>query len=397
MTLNISNTEYTAYYRMPTKVIAQEGAVAALGPELIKAKASRVLVITDSGLASSAVLSATIDSLTNSGLKVAVRVVDEPDPTIRTIDAVGAAAAKDGYEAVVGVGGGSPLDIAKGVALVMSSGTSIATAVGVDKAAPRTVLLAAVPTTIGTGSEVSWHISVRDDVRHLKLTVRSANACPDLAILDPLAVCTLPTKIAGITAADSFTHAFESFLSNNGRWLLTDALAGGAIDAICTYLPAYLKDPTEPTTAIQVLSASCLGGITLSHARTGGVHQMARPLGAQNGVPHGLANAILLPHFIETIWDRVEDRLAELYRHVAVLDSDPVPWRAPTRARAERTKCLIVNFFDSLPIPHTLSEAGVAEPDLGSLTTDALQGRNAIVNPCIVSRPEVQAIYAACI
>ncbi len=397
MTPHISNTEYPAYYRMPTKVIAQEGAVASLGPELVAAKASSVLVITDSGLARSAILSATKDSLSNSGLKVTIRVVDEPDPTIRTIDALGAEAAKEGYDAVVGVGGGSPLDIAKGVALVMSSGTSIAAAVGVDKAAPRTVLLAAVPTTIGTGSEVSWHISVRDDERHLKVTVRSANACPDLAILDPLAVRTLPLRIAGITAADSFTHSFESFLSNNGRWLLTDALAGGAIDAICTYLPAYLKDPTEPTTALQVLSASCLGGITLSHARTGIVHQMARPLGAQYGVPHGLANAILLPRVIETIWDRVEYRLAELYRHVAVLDIDPIPWTAPTRERAERTNSLIVGFFDSLPIPHTLSEAGVAEPDLGSLTTDALQGRDAISNPCIVSRSEVQAIYAACI
>ncbi len=397
MSFQVSNAEYPAYFRMPTKVVAYEGAIHSLGPELAHAGARRVMIITDSGLAESAVLGQAVNSLVSSGLDYFTRVVDEPDPTIRTMDAVAAEGVQGGFDAVVGVGGGSSLDIAKGVALIMGGVGSIGAVVGVDKAAPRVAVLAAVPTTIGTGSEVSWHISVRDDERQLKLTVRSPNACPDIAILDPIAVSTLPTRIAAITAADAFTHCFESFVSNNGRWLLTDALAGGAIHAMCSNLPAYLKDPTDAIAAQEVLAASCLGGMTLSHARTGIVHQMARPLGAQCGVPHGLANAILLPRVIESTWERTKERLAELYRHLVPLERAELGSEATMSERAERTKDLIVSFFACLPIPATLTEAGVHAVPIEALTEDALQGKVAVTNPCAVSREELSEIYAACI
>lgn len=280
------------------------------------------------------------------------------------------------------------MDAAKAAALVASHGGSVLDLVGEDKVTRSPLPVICVPTTAGTGSEVSWHISVNDTDRNLKVTIRSPLAVPAVAILDPAMVSTVPRTVAASAGMDTLTHLVESFVGNVGRWDLTDALCLHAIGIVGRSLRPYWDDRSIAEHAMQMQVAACIGGLALSHSRTGIVHQMARPLGARFHVPHGLANAVLLPWCIAFTQKSDAKRFAQLAHALGV--TRPGDDEAHAAARVADA---IHDLNVRLDVPRSLVTFGVRSDALEALAVDALQGKPAVSNPCHASKADVVDIY----
>ncbi len=356
--------------------------------ELKRLAAKRILFVTDRGVLASG-LTRTLEAAVPSAMDV-VDVFSEvmQDPTAHLMDALGNRCIKENIDVLVAIGGGAALDAAKGAALVASHGGSLLDLVGEDKVQRAPIPLICIPTTAGTGSEVSWHISVNDTDRQLKVTVRSPLAVATTAILDPSMVASVPQPVAAAAGMDALTHLAESFVSNVGRWDLTDALNLHAIEMVGRSMLPYWQDRSDAHHAQQMQIASCIGGLGLSHSRTGIVHQMARPLGAKFHVPHGMANAVLLPWCFAFSASRGPSRFARVARAL-----DPSASSDDTVAAAGLAPFLH-ELNKALNVPNSLKEFGVKESDLVSLAQDALQGKPTVTNPCEATIDEVMDIYS---
>lgn len=370
-----------------TRVFANVSGAQTLAQEIARLGSKRALVVTDAG-----VLRAGALDLLKPGFPetCSVRVFPEvmQDPTVDVMDAIGRICIGEGIDLLVGIGGGACLDAAKGAAIVAMTGASVREAVGEDKVTVQGLPVIAIPTTAGTGSEVSWHISVNDTERHLKVTVRSPRVVPTSAILDAALISTVPRPVIAAAGLDALTHSLESYVSNVGNWDLTDAIALHACEMIGRSLVPYWNSPDDREHASQMLLASCFGGLVLSHSRTGIVHQMARPLGAQFHVPHGLANAVLLPWCLEFSCASKPER----FTRVASALGEDVNGVEPMHA-SKRVVNAVRKLNSAVQIPSSLTAFGVTEDALERLAVDALQGKPSVTNPCRASKEEVTQIY----
>ena len=371
-----------------TRVFANVSAVQVLEQELSRLGVRRVIVVTDQGVLKANVLSSLKSGYPDGCIVVRTFAEVMQDPTVAVMDAIGKICRDERIEAIVAVGGGACLDAAKGGAIVAVTGNSIRECVGEDKVLVQPLPVIAIPTTAGTGSEVSWHISVNDTERQLKVTVRSPRAVPFSAILDPALIATVPRPVAAAAGIDALTHSLESYVGNVGNWELTDAIGLHACGMIGESLIPYWNDPQDRHHAAQMLMASCFGGLVLSHSRTGIVHQMARPLGAQFHVPHGLANAVLLPWCLEFTCRSQPERFAR----VAKALGEDVAGLRPIEAAGLVVRA-VRRINDAIQIPTSLVRFGVTESAIEALAIDALQGRPAVTNPCRASKEEVMQIY----
>lgn len=314
------------------------------------------------------------------------------DPTLTLMDDLGNRCAKAEVDAIVAIGGGACLDAAKAAAIVARSNQSIRASVGEGNVDVTPLPVIAVPTTAGTGSEVSWHISVNDTERQLKVTVRSPRSVARVAILDPAMIATVPPLVAAAAGMDALTHVLEAYVGNIGRWDLTDAITLHACGMIGRSMLPYWHDPTNREHASQMLIASCIGGIALSHSRTGIVHQMARPLGALFHVPHGLANAVLLPWCLAETCQIIPDRYADVARALGEDTAGLTSGEA-----ASLMVGAIQRMNREMGIPGSLKAFGVTHDKIEQMATDALQGKESITNPCEVSKKTVIEIYTKAI
>lgn len=358
-----------------------------MASELERFNAKRILFVTDRGV-HAAGLTKVLEAAVPQGCEL-VGVYSEvmQDPTVHLMDELGSRCQKEGIDAIVAIGGGAALDAAKGAGLVASHGGSILDLVGEDKVKRAPLPLICVPTTAGTGSEVSWHISVNDTDRQLKVTVRSPLAVATTAILDPKMVSSVPQTVAAAAGVDALTHLLESYVGNVGRWEITDALNLYAIEMLGRSILPYWENRADEGHARNMQIASCIGGLALSHSRTGIVHQMARPLGAKFHVPHGMANAVLLPWCLAFTALREPERFARVAR---ALD----PKSSTNDATAAAGLADIVHRINkAMNVPSSLASFGVTEADLKDLAQDALQGKQTVTNPCVVTFDEVVEIY----
>jgi alcohol dehydrogenase class IV len=370
-----------------TRTFQGKPAAEVMAAELERFNAKRVLFITDRGV-HSAGLTKPLEAAVPKGCELA-GVYSEvmQDPTVHLMDELGNRCRKEGIDALVAVGGGAALDAAKGAGLVARHGGSILDLVGEDKVKHSPIPLICIPTTAGTGSEVSWHISVNDTDRHLKVTVRSPLAVATSAVLDPKMVSSVPQPVAAAAGIDALTHLLESYVGNVGRWEITDALNLYAIEMVGHSILPYWKNRADEKHARNMQIASCIGGLALSHSRTGIVHQMARPLGAKFHVPHGMANAVLLPWCLAFTASREPERFARVAR---ALDPNA---SSDDQTAAAGLAGIVHCLNKTMQVPSSLVSFGVAEADLEDLAQDALQGKATVTNPCVVTLQEVVDIY----
>lgn len=280
----------------PTRIYVGVGAHEKISEVLGSLGAQRIFIAADRALLASDILGRIRDSLDARSIAHATFSDIEPDPSDTTVDKAFAACRDHGATAILALGGGSTIDVAKAVGILSTNGGRIHDYEGIEVYTRKPLPLIAIPTTAGTGSEVSGSCVITDTTRHLKMSIRHAALNPaKVAILDPLALTTMPAHVAMHSGMDAFVHAFESFISRNAN-PFTDALNLQAIELLAGNIRAFVADRSNLEAGTAMLTGSALAGMAFGLTGLGNVHCLARFVGAYFHLSHGLSNAVCLPH-----------------------------------------------------------------------------------------------------
>ncbi|MDB9810191.1 iron-containing alcohol dehydrogenase [Planktomarina temperata] len=283
----------TSYY-CPTRIVMGSGVHKKIAGELSAAGVERVLLVVDPAVAEGQILASVRESFDALGIVHDTFSDIEPDPSDITVAAALDFNREHGGTAITAIGGGSAMDVAKAVGIVTTNGGRIHDYEGIMKYQTAPLPLLAMPTTAGTGSEVSGSCVISDTERSLKMSIRHASLNPArVAFLDPLAVTTVPEHVAMHSGVDAFVHAFESFISKRAN-PVTDALNLRAIEQIHNNILRFVKDRSDLDAGMAMLSGSAMAGMAFGLTGLGNVHCIARFVGAFFHVSHGLSNAVCL-------------------------------------------------------------------------------------------------------
>jgi alcohol dehydrogenase class IV len=321
------------------------------------------------------------EACAQAGRSVAVFDRTTADPSFEVVRSAASFARDFGAQAVVGVGGGSPLDTAKVVAALLTNDVDVAELVGPDRVENDPVPLVAVPTTAGTGSEVT-NVSILTDVEaNLKKAVLSDLLVPRLALLWPELTLGLPASTTAATGMDALCHAAEAVLSLK-RNPASDALAYGALSRIGQHLPRVIADPGDLASREAMMEASLMAGLAFNNSSVTAVHAFAYPLGGRFHMAHGLANSLMFGPVMRHGQSSEPDRYAELARAFAGIP-DALAF-VPSVERMRR----------GLPLPSCLREAGIPEDALDPMSDDVLTIERLLsVNPRSITRADAGRIY----
>ncbi len=286
----------TNFY-MPTRIVAGAGSLATIGAIARDLKMSRVLVVSDPVIAAQKFHADALASLHDAGLVMSRFDECGIDARCSHIDAQGERVRQDGIDGVICIGGGSVMCTGKGIAIVATNHKPMRDCTGVGQFDRRALPMIMVPTTAGSGSEVSQWTIVKDEERHLKLLGGGPLSFPDAAILDPVTLGSLPMRVAALPAVDALTHGVEAYLSAIAS-PLTDAIALGAVQQQFSSLRASINSD-DPAAREANLMASCMANIACGNARLGHGHALSLPLEGQLDLPHPYGVGVLLPHVIK--------------------------------------------------------------------------------------------------
>lgn len=342
---------------------------------------SRVVVVTGPNVSRIPAFASIQEALGLGGREVSVWDGSRADPTFALVAEATAFARAHRAEAVVGVGGGSPLDTAKVVSALLAHKVEIDDLVGLDRIPGACVPLVAIPTTAGTGSEVTNIAILTDERDDMKKGVISDRIVPRLAILAPELTLGLPPATTAATAMDALCHASEAYLSRK-RNRYSDGLALAAVKLIARNLPKAMAKPDDIEVRRALLEASLIAGLAFNNSSVTAIHAFAYPLGGRYHIPHGLANSLMfaavMRHNLPSEPERFAD-LAEAFGGTRVAEA----WIEGVEAMRR-----------TLPLPRTLAEAGVPESDLESMADDVMTVvRLLAVNPREIVRTDAVRIF----
>lgn len=371
--------------RFGTGIIAQLG-------DIVRAEiGTRILLVTDPGMVATGIVDRVSDVLQATGVEITLFAEVEADPPEAVIEAAAASARAASVEGVVGLGGGSSLDVAKLAALLAVGQESLADVYGVGNARGPKLPLILVPTTSGTGSEVT-PISIVTTGKSEKMGVVSPVILPEIAVLDPELTLGLPAHVTAATGIDAMVHAIEAYASvspNNNpvsRTLAKEALRlmGGALErAVMT--------PDDIEARTDMLLGSMLAGQAFANSPVAAVHALAYPIGGHFKVPHGLSNALVLPHVLR--FNAVT--APEPYAEIAAF-AFPALEGLTSQAAASAFIEAMQDLSQTCGLQQHLREVGIAQDDLPLLARDAMnQTRLLVNNPRALSEQDALAIYEA--
>ncbi|SDP49884.1 iron-containing alcohol dehydrogenase [Desulforhopalus singaporensis] len=367
-------------FTIPAKVVYKSGAIDELGDLLKQTGIGKVLVVTDAGIAKAGFLDVVNNVLAACGVESEVFLDVEPNPSVDTVNK-GAAIFNDlKFQGVIALGGGSPMDTAKAIAIKITNGGNVQDYEGPDTFEHDPLPVIAIPTTAGTGSEVTPFAVITDRARKYKLTIISPRIIPQIAILDPGLISRLPASIAASTGLDALTHAIESYVSLFSS-PYSDAFAEKAIELIGRNLRLFVANRKNEEAAGSMLVASLFAGLAFTHARLGNAHAMAHPLGGYFDVPHGVANAILLPYIMD--YNRIAN--PDKFCRIAKLMGDEESPQGAVEAIRKLNR--------DLGIPEKLSSFGVTSDAVAGMTKDAMKSGNVLANPRQTGFSEIEALY----
>jgi alcohol dehydrogenase class IV len=356
----------------PTKLTIGAGRLAGIAQELRQLGVTRVLLVSDRGIERTGMLERVYGAL---GPMLAARYFDvEQDSSLAIVDAATLAGREAGVDGVVSVGGGSVIDTAKAVAACLGAGGKAIDHVGVHQLRGEPVPHVVVPTTAGTGSEVTNTAVIHHKELGRKVYIVDDKLIPATAILDPSLTTGLPRGLTASTGMDALTHAVEAVVSKQAN-PISEGLALQAIRMIVQYLPAVVARPDDLEARVQMQIASSIAGSAFSVAGVGLVHGMSHALGARVRVPHGTANGILLPHVMSWNTAQAAAKLALVARAAGVEASGGDAELAAAGAAA--ISALLVRIGH----PQKLSEVGVKQDDLAACAELALTDGATSTNP----------------
>ena len=374
-------------FTIPQNIVVGAGSLKRL-PELAKnLKKSKAYIISGPHLEKIGMVDKCREALKAAGIESDAFTQTEGNPSTDTVAKAAEGFKSSNADFIVAFGGGSPLDVAKAVAVIASYGGNITDYEGGGKVPGAVVPMIAIPTTAGTGSEVTAFSVITDHSRNYKLTVVSNYLLPAYAILDPELITTAPKSTAAACGIDAMVHALEAFISKAAS-PFSDLFAKEALRLIGTSIRDYVLDRSNLAACEAMLTGSLFAGIAFSHARLGDVHAMSHPVSAYFDVAHGVANAVLLP----TIVDYNMTYASEKYKYIYdCICEKPLSDDAFT---PEMLAAEIRVLNDELGIPSSLSEVGVDSSLFDKMADDAMKSGNILVNPRPTTKKDILALYA---
>ena len=370
-------------YREPQLLTALED----LPLYLQQKKVSTALLITDKPLRALDMTQTLLNSLSAHGITCSVFDDVVPNPTVANVEACRALYLKIGAQAMVAFGGGSVMDCAKAAgARVARPNKSVQSMGGLLKVRHKTPLLAAIPTTAGTGSETTLAAVITDPATHHKYPINDFVLIPDCAVLDYRVTLGLPPMLTATTGMDALTHAVEAYIGRSTT-ALTRAMAEEAVTLIVQYLFRAYENGSDAEARAKMLRASYCAGVAFTRSYVGYVHGVAHSLGGRYGVPHGLANAVILPYFLEEYGASCHRSLAKLSRMTnlaAKNDSDSIA--------AEKFIAWVKDTNRAMGIPASIPE--IRRADIPALAARAAKESNPLYPvPKLMNRRELETMY----
>jgi 1,3-propanediol dehydrogenase len=368
------------------EIIFGRGSIEQLGQCSRRLGGDKVMVVTDPGIIANGWIDEALGHLQREGLKAVVYDHVVSNPRAFHVEQGAEEYTRQECDVIIAIGGGSPMDTAKGVAILASNQGRIVDYVGCNLITQPIPPLICVPTTAGTGSDVSQFAIIADQQKKIKMTILSRAIMPDISLIDPRLLQTKSDELIASTGMDALTHAIEAFVSSLS-WPLTDPHASHAIKLVFRHLTdAVHKKSIDPLEGMAI--ASLEAGAAFSNAILGAVHALAHPLGGLYDIHHGLANAILLPTVLRKNLEYAPDKYA------LVANAMGVDTRGKSKSEAagqvpEKIEALIKN----LDIPTKLSQVGVRRQDIHALAQDAAEDLCMMTNPQKYDAQEIEAIY----
>ncbi|MDR6711401.1 alcohol dehydrogenase class IV [Pseudomonas hunanensis] len=380
----------TFTFETTPRVICEVDGALRLGSLCRELGAERVLLVSDPGLQRAGLLDAPMQALRDAGVAVTLYSDVQADPPEASVlDAVAAGRACRA-QAVIGLGGGSSLDTAKLVALLCGHEQALADIYGINLAKGPRLPLIQVPTTAGTGSEVTA-VAIVTTPSHEKKGVVSPLLYPDIALLDARLTVGLPAAVSAMTGVDAMVHAIEAYTSKHKKNVLSDGLALQALRLLGGNLDRVLAEPGDLQARSNMLLGSMLAGMAFANAPVAAVHALAYPLGGHFHVPHGLSNALVLVPVLNFNRSVAQALYAELAPTVLPGERFDDPAQA-----CEAFIAFMTALVERMPFAQRLGEVGVSEADLDRLSDDAMKVERLLINnPRPVSRDDARAIYAS--
>lgn len=376
-------------FQIPGKVICAEHCVDSIGTELEKVGASKVLIVTDRGVEDAGLCETVKEGLESGTAQLVGTFADvPPNSEIKVVQNCYETAKEAGADALVSVGGGSVIDTAKGTTILMVEGGDLLDhqSAVYTPSGPMPPHIA-VPTTAGTGSESTFAAVIADHEQMMKLIFQGPELAPTVAMLDPVMTRTLPPGLSASTGMDALTHCVEA-LHSEMHEPICDGLALHAIRLIAEYLPRAVKDGGDMEARTMMLIAANMGGVAFANAFVGIVHAMAHSVGGKFGIPHGVANAILLPYGMEFNLRYVEEGVPGKYRMVA--EAMGIDVRGDDdEAAARKAIARLKDLTAELGLPTRLGEVGLPEDGLEAVTDDAMIDGSMFNNP---GEPEFEEV-----
>jgi alcohol dehydrogenase len=336
--------------------------------------ARHVFIVTDPHVSSAGWVEDVLQSLDSEGVGHSVFSGVTPNPRDHEVMKGAAQYEECSCDAIIAVGGGSPIDCAKGIAIVVSNRKHVLEFEGVDNVLIPPPPMICIPTTAGTGADVSQFAIINDTKRKVKIAIISKMIVPDIALVDPIPLTSLSPDLTAHTGLDAVTHGVEAYVSNASS-AATDLYALEAIRLMRDHLLLSYQHPESITERYETMLGSLFAGLAFSNASLGAVHAMAHSLGGYSDLPHGECNALLLEHVIDFNYDACPGRYDAISK---VLHSDST---GGFRGK-ERVITGIRTLRESLGITKTLSDLGVSKKDIPDLA------RKAIRDPCLATNPK---------
>lgn len=376
-------------YLVP-EILFGAGVLEQVGDAARRLGAVRPLLVSDPGVLDAGWTPAAQRDLAAAGLAVTTWTALTPNPKDHEVVAGAAAYLEHGCDVLVAVGGGSAIDAAKAIAVLVSNGGDIFDYEGIDRIPRPIPPLVAAPTTAGTGADVSQFAVITDTKRRLKATMIGRTLVPDISLTDPRPLVTMPDWLAATTGLDALTHGVEAYVSQAASFL-TDEHALTAVALVGRHLERSVHDPGDPGARTGMARASLSAGLAFTNAILGAAHAISHQVGGMLDLPHGMCNAVLLPHVVRFNAATDPDRFRALAEAMGVTRAPVLPADEVGEALADRISVLAT----SIGAPRTLAEIGVTEADLAGFAVQTLGDACLTTNPRAVSESDVLSILKA--
>lgn len=376
--------DYT--FNVPQDIVFGMGSLKRLPELLEKSGSKKMMIVSGHVLEKIGVVKKIQDMVEAAGIETTAFLDITPNPTVDMVNEATKKYKEFGATSIVALGGGSPMDVAKAVGVLARYGGSITDYEGAHLVPGPIEPIIAIPTTAGTGSEVTAFSVITDTSRNYKLTVFSYELLPKYALLDPEMVMSAPPSLAAACGIDALIHAWESYTSVFAS-PFSDAMAEKAMELIGGNIRRFVANRKDEEAACAMMSGSMFAGIAFAWARLGNVHAMSHPVSAFFNVPHGVANSILLPVIVEYNALADHGRYEKIYNYIRE-KKEPAQDFKPQMLVDE-----IKNLNADLGIPGSLSEVGVTEDKIPQMAEDAMKSGNILANPRQSTQKDIEMLY----